>query len=56
MLIYVILPVQPLLYLVLDTVGELSSTLRRVRSQFSINLADIPEIESGYQREGRREE
>lgn len=53
MLIYVILPLATLLYLVLlDTVGELSIDPKKggVRS-FTINLAEIPEIDSGISEE-----
>ena len=53
MLIYVILPLATLLYLVLlDTVGELSIDPKKgeIRS-FMINLADIPEIDSGLTEE-----
>ncbi|ALK06585.1 MAG: transporter [Methanosarcina sp. 795] len=57
MLIYVILPVATLLYLViLDTVGELSFNPKKGKvSSFSINLADIPEIESGLTKEKEEE-
>jgi archaeal flagellar protein FlaJ len=53
MLIYVMLPLATLLYLVLlDTVGELSIDPKKgnVRS-FTINLADVPEIDSGLSEE-----
>jgi flagellar protein FlaJ len=53
MLIYVILPLATLLYLVLlDTMGELSIAPKKgnVRS-FTINLSDIPEIDSGLTEE-----
>lgn len=53
MLIYVMLPLATLLYLVLlDTVGELSIDPKKgnVRS-FTINLSDIPEINSGLTEE-----
>jgi flagellar protein FlaJ len=52
-LIYIILPLATLLYLVLlDTVGELSIDPKKgdVRS-FTIDLSDIPEIESGLTEE-----
>ncbi len=53
MLIYVILPLATMLYLVLlDTVGELSIDPKKgnVRS-FTINLSDIPELDSGLSEE-----
>ncbi len=53
MLVYVILPLATLLYLVLlGTVGELSIDPKKgdIRS-FMINLADIPEIDSGLTEE-----
>ncbi len=53
MLIYIILPLATLLYLVLlDTVGELSIDPKKgdIRS-FTINLSDIPEIDSGLTEE-----
>ena len=57
MLIYVIVPVATLLYMVLlDTVGELSFNPKKGRvSSFSINLSDIPEIESGLTEEKEKE-
>ena len=57
MLIYVILPIATLLYMVLlDTVGELSFNPKEGNvSSFSINLSDIPEIESGLTQEKEEE-
>lgn len=57
MLIYVILPVATLLYMVLlDTVGELSFNPKKGKiSSFSIDLSDIPEIDSGLTKEKEEE-
>jgi len=57
MLIYVIIPLASMLFLVLlDTIGELGLNPEKAKvSGFSLNLADIPEIESGLTEEEEEE-
>ncbi|KKG11438.1 type II secretion system F family protein [Methanosarcina sp. 2.H.A.1B.4] len=57
MLIYVIIPLASLLFVVLlDTVGELSmSPEKSSTSGFTINLSEIPEIDSGLSVEEEKE-